>query len=83
MYSIFHPLDVNERLPRELLVEGRRYRWLDMGALLTLVGVLYLPTLMLMVVVLGSLNVSPLVAFAIAGLALVAVYVFVVSSREQ
>lgn len=26
MYSIFAPLDPNERLPRELLLEGRRHR---------------------------------------------------------
>lgn len=82
MYSIFHPLDPNERLPRELLVEGRRYRWLDMGALLTLVGVLYLPGLLLMVVVLGSFKVNVVLAFAIAGLALLGVYVFVVSTKD-
>ena len=82
MYSIFHPLDPNERLPRELLIEGRRYRWLDMGTLFTLIGVLYLPVLMLMVVVLGSFNVNPMVAFAAAGIALVAVYGFVVVARD-
>ena len=42
MYSIFHPLDVNERLPRELLLEGRRNRWLDMRHL-QVIGFLYLP----------------------------------------
>lgn len=26
MYSIFAPLDPNERLPRELLLEGRRFK---------------------------------------------------------
>ena len=83
MYSIFHPLDPNERLPRELLIEGRRYRWLDMGTLITLVGVLYLPAVMLTVVILGSFNVSPIVAFAVAGLALLGVYVFLVSARDR
>lgn len=83
MYSIFHPLDPNERLPRELLIEGRRYRWLDMGALLTLVGVLYLPGLMLMIVVLGSFKVNVAVAFGIAGLGLLAVYAFVVATRDS
>ena len=83
MYSIFHPLDPNERLPRELLIEGRRYRWLDMRMLFGLIGVLYLPALMLMVVVLGSLHVNPIAAFAAAGAALAAVYGFVVVARVR
>ena len=82
MYSIFHPLDPNERLPRELIVEGRRYRFLDAGALLTVVGVLYLPALMLAVVVLGSLQVGMLVAFGIAGLALLGVYLYAIWTRS-
>src|SRR5690242_21961733 len=83
MYSIFHPLDPNERLPRELMLEGRRYRWLDMGTLMTVVGVGYLPALMLTVVVLGALNVNPLLAFAVAGLGLLGVYGFVVYARDE
>jgi hypothetical protein len=82
MYSIFHPLDPNERLPRELIIESRRYRFLEKRALLTWVGVLYLPMLMLTVVVLGSMNVGALVAFGIAGVALLAVYVYVASAKE-
>jgi hypothetical protein len=82
MYSIFHPLDPNERLPRELIFEARRYRFLEKRALLTWVGVLYLPALMLTVVVLGSLNVGALIGFGIAGLALLGVYVYVASARE-
>ena len=49
MYSIFHPLDVNERLPRELILEGKRYRWLEIRHL-QIVGFLYLPALILAVV---------------------------------
>jgi hypothetical protein len=82
MYSIFHPLDPNERLPRELIFEGRRYRFLEKRAVLTWVGVLYLPALMLTVVVLGSLSLGALAAFGIAGLALVGVYVYVASAKE-
>jgi hypothetical protein len=82
MYSIFHPLDVNERLPRELIMEGRRYRFLEKRTLLTWVGVLYLPTLMLTVVVLGSFNLGALVAFGIAGLALLGVYLYTLSAKE-
>lgn len=82
MYSIFHALDPNERLPRELILEARRYRFLEKRALLTWVGVLYLPVLMLTIVVLGSFNVGALVAFAIAGFALAAVYVYVAYAKE-
>jgi hypothetical protein len=82
MYSIFHPLDPNERLPRELIFEGRRYRFLEKRAVLTWVGVLYLPAVMLTVVVLGSLNVGALIAFGAAGLALAGVYIYVASARE-
>jgi hypothetical protein len=82
MYSIFHPLDPNERLPREMIFEARRYRFLEKRSLLTWVGVLYLPALMLTVVVLGSLNLGALIAFGAAGLALVGVYVFVAAAKE-
>jgi hypothetical protein len=83
MYSIFHPLDPNERLPRELIYEGRRYRFLEKRALLTWVGALYLPAVMLTVVVLGSFNLGALFGFGIAGLVLVGVYVYVASAKEH
>jgi hypothetical protein len=82
MYSIFHPLDPNERLPRELMLEGRRHRLFEVQSLLTWVGVLYLPALILTVVVLGSLNINVVVAFGVAGLALLAVYVYVLSTKS-
>jgi hypothetical protein len=81
MYSIFRPLDPNERLPRELMLEGRRFRHLERSTLLTIVGVLYLPVLLLWVVVLGSFQVGALVAFGVAGLILAAAYVYVLRAR--
>jgi hypothetical protein len=81
MYSIFHPLDPNERLPRELIIEGRRFRYLERGTLLGIVGVLYLPVLMLSVVVLGSFQVGALVSFGVAGLILVAGYLYALKAR--
>ena len=83
MYSIFHALDPNERLPRELVLEGRRQARFEWQRVFTIVGALYLPALMLLIVVLGSLNVSALVAFGIAGVALVGVYVSVVYARSR
>ncbi|HKC19260.1 MAG TPA: hypothetical protein VKE27_06460 [Candidatus Dormibacteraeota bacterium] len=83
MYSIFRPLDPDERLPRELLREARRYRHLERRALVTWVGILYLPILMLSVVVLSSVGVQPPVAFAIAGVVFVGVFAFVLKARYR
>jgi|ERR671934_1108272 hypothetical protein len=80
MYSIFHPLDVNERLPRELILEGRRYRWLELRHL-EILGFVYLPLLILTVVILGSF--SMLVAFAVAGVAFAGVFAYVLSARYR
>jgi hypothetical protein len=44
MYSIFAPLDPNERLPRELIIEGKRHRTLGRREL---AGALWLPTILL------------------------------------
>ena len=82
MYSIFHPLDPNERLPRELILEGRRHRLLEIRTLLGWVGALYLPAVLLVVVILGSLNVNAVIAFGIAGLALIGVYVYVATAKR-
>ncbi|MDQ2943902.1 MAG: hypothetical protein M3R21_09590 [Candidatus Dormibacteraeota bacterium] len=81
MYSIFKPLDTNERLPRELLLEGRRQRLIDIRRL-ELAGALYLPALMLAVVVMGWLGVSNLVAFGVAGLMLVAAFLYALSGNR-
>jgi len=83
MYSIFHPLDPNERLPRELMLEGRPHRLFEIQSLLTWVGVLYLPVLLLTVVVMGSLNINVVVAFGVAGLGLLGVYLYVLSTRSS
>jgi hypothetical protein len=80
MYSIFHPLDANERLPRELILEGRRYRWLEVRHL-EILGFLYLPALILTVVVIGSVSMT--VAFVVAGAALLGVFAYVLSARTR
>jgi hypothetical protein len=75
MYSIFARLDPNERLPRELIVEGKRHRrigmrWIEIAAFS------YLPVLMLVVVVVGSAGLSPVVAFAAAGVMFVGFLIY-------
>ena len=82
MYSIFHPLDVNERLPRELILEGKRHRMSGIR-LLELGGIFYLPALILTVVMLGSFGLNLVIAFGVAGLLLVAFFIYAVSSRYR
>lgn len=75
MYSVFAPLDPNERLPRELLDEGpppRRMSLLastyDQPGRKELAGVIWLPTVVLILVAarLGWLN--PLMTMGALGL---------------
>ncbi len=52
MYSIFAPLDAEERLPRELILEGKRHKIVGRREL---AGALWLPTLFLIVAVASRL----------------------------
>jgi len=80
MYSIFHPLDASERLPRELILEGRRHRLFEFRHL-ELAGALYLPALILAVVMLSSIGFNVMLAFGLGGLLLAMVFVFVLTAR--
>jgi hypothetical protein len=82
MYSIFHPLDANERLPRELILEGKRHLMIDIRRL-ELAGALYLPALMVAVIVMGSLGVSAPVAFGVAGLMFAGFLIYAISARHR
>ena len=82
MYSIFHPLDPNERLPRELILEGRRHRLMDLRHL-ELAGALYLPALIAAIIALSAIHLSPVVAFVVAGILLIAFFVFVATFRND
>jgi hypothetical protein len=55
MYSIFAPLDANERLPRELILEARRHRTLGRREL---AGALWLPAMFLMIALVAWAHVS-------------------------
>lgn len=72
MYSIFHALDPEERLPRELILEGRRHRFIDVR--LQLATVVFLPAFAAFVFVLGSINVPAVIVFALAGALLCALF---------
>jgi len=82
MYSIFRPLDADEPLPREKLVEGRRHLLGEIRRL-EVAAALYIPTLFLTIYVLGSAGVNPLVAFGIAGGMFIAFFGWVVSGKYR
>lgn len=79
MYSIFAPLDVDERLPRELLMEARRHRTLGRREL---AGLLWIPALFLILVLAGWTGVDAALAMVMVGLLFVAFVVFALSDRR-
>jgi hypothetical protein len=82
MYSIFHPLDPEERLPRELLLEGKRHRLMGLR-FMELLGFIYLPALILGVVLMASVGLKPMAAFGLAGLLFVGLFVYVIKGRYR
>ena len=65
MYSIFAPLDPNERLPRELILEAKRHKTLGRREL---AGALWLPALFLIIALISWARVSPLEAVGLVTL---------------
>ncbi len=82
MYSIFHPLDPNERLPRELILEGRRHRLMDIRHL-EIAAALYLPALIAAIIGLGAIHLNPVIAFILAGLLLIGFFAYVVTFKND
>ena len=82
MYSIFHPLDPDERLPRELIIEGQRHRLLDIRHL-EIAAALYLPFLIAVIVALGAFNLNPAIAFILAGVLLTGFFAYVVNFKND
>ena len=82
MYSIFHPLDPDERLPRELILEGKRHRLIELR-FMQLLGFIYLPALVLGVVVMASIGVKPLMAFGLVGVLFLGLLVYVIAGRYR
>src|SRR4051794_11272037 len=82
MYTIFHPLDPDERLPRELLLEGRRHRLLDVRHL-EIAAALCLPALIVGgVMALGTVHLDPLIGFLGAGLLLAGFLVLIATFKN-
>jgi hypothetical protein len=80
MYSIFAPLDPDERLPRELLLEARRYRTVGRREL---AGALWLPALWALLVVSGRLTTDALVVLGVVAVMYMGFWAFVLSGRRR
>jgi hypothetical protein len=80
MYSIFAPLDTDERLPRELLLDGRRHRPIGRREL---AGALWLPALYLALAVTGWGNAAPPVALGVIVLLFIAFVLFAMSGERE
>jgi hypothetical protein len=74
MYSIFAPLDANERLPRELLLEAKRHKTLGRREL---AGAMWLPALVVILSLVGWAKVDVAVAFGGVGLLYAGFWAFV------
>jgi hypothetical protein len=74
MYSIFAPLDENERLPRELILEARRHKNLGRREL---AGALWLPALIVILSLISWARVDVAMAFGGVGLLYAGFWAFV------
>jgi hypothetical protein len=79
MYSIFAPLDADERLPRELYMESKQHRPIGRREL---AGALWLPALFLALVVTGWGNAAPPVALGVIVLLFIAFGFFAMSGEQ-
>ena len=79
LYSIFAPLDPDERLPRELILEGKRRRAVGRREL---AGFLWLPVLCLILFFSAWANLGPLPALGMIAVALAGLWAFA-SSGER
>jgi hypothetical protein len=79
MYEIFAPLDADERLPRELLLEGRRFRSLGRREA---AGVLWLPSLLLTLTAVTWMGGSGPAVIGVAAAVLVGLGLFAQSGKR-
>ncbi len=79
MYEIFAPLDADERLPRELLIDARRFKSLGRREA---AGILWLPSLLLSLTAVKWMGGGAPLAVAAAGGVLVALGLFAKSGKR-
>jgi len=73
MYAIFAPLDPDERLPRELILESKRYRMLGRREL---AAALWLPALFLILFLAGWGKLDAATAVAVIATVFVGLWAF-------
>ena len=88
MYTIFAPLDANERLPRELLKGGRRLGFFAIPVDRTvgrreLAGMLWLPALGAVLYVAGWTRMNGILTLGVIALLLLGLVVFAVSGERD
>jgi len=79
MYEIFAPLDADERLPRELLLEGRRFRSLGRREA---AGILWLPLLLLALTAVTWVGGNAVIALGVAVVLFVCLGLFARSDKR-
>jgi hypothetical protein len=79
MYTIFAPLDANEPLPRELVMEARRHRTLGRREL---AGALWLPALIAVSFIADWGKVSGTVGLGMIGIVMLGLVVFAISGEH-
>jgi len=79
LYEIFAPLDPDERLPRELLIEQRRFRSVGRREV---AGLLWLPSLLVSLSVLSWMDAGGLAAVGLAAALLAALWWFAQSGKR-
>jgi len=80
MYSIFAPLNENEPLPRELILESRRYRSLGRREA---AGAIWLPALIAIVIVAGWGNLNAPETLGLVSLLFAGLWVFALSGPRK
>ena len=80
MYTIFAPLDQEEQLPRELVLEGKRHKAVGRREL---AGALWLPALFLILFFAGSSKLDAVAAFVAIAAAFVGLWAFVLIGNRN
>ena len=80
MYAIFAPLDTEERLPRELLLEERRHRAVGRREL---AGALWVPSMFLILFLAGWGKLDAVAAFFAIAVAFVGLWAFVLIGNRD
>src|SRR5690348_16982615 len=80
MYTIFAPLDVDERLPRELILAGRRHRTIGRWEL---AGAIWLPALVAIITLASWGRLPGVVVPAGAGLTLAGLVAYAVAGERR